>query len=354
MVRQIGRAVHNLASRLRFHEATCWRSSAWPGFPRRGWSRLRPAGAGKLHPLPRPASVSTATAFRPRSNGRCPSLGSGAGQAVPLTADTGSLLVLLGLEPRADRQGAGRPGGEPSLLDLLRRPLERRVHAQGHRSPDRASRRPTRIRGGASPAWRISMPSSRRLRPRRPAGRAVRPGGRPAGRRRSAARWAVSSQAAVSTVGDQRQPAVAVAPDGGFLRRLDEDVLDTPATVYGRLYDAAGQPPRRRAPPARDAPAAPARNPRVAVDPSGHFLAVWADAQGIAGRLFDADKPRRPAPRSCSRRRTFLGLAGRHRRSRGGGFLLLLGRDSGGPRLCDRHDPRAALRPPPDPRQPGR
>ncbi len=65
-----------------------------------------------------------------------PGFGSGPGQAVPLTGDTGVLLVLLEFQRRADGQGARRPGGEPAFLGVLRRALGRRLHADGHRRSD--------------------------------------------------------------------------------------------------------------------------------------------------------------------------------------------------------------------------
>jgi hypothetical protein len=91
--------------------------------------------------------------------------------------------------------------------------------------------------------------------------------------------------AAASSVGGQAAPAVAVAPDGSFLL-VWTDFLDTPATVHGRFYDAAGNPRGAALP--LSAPGVLARNPRVAADPSGRFLAVWSNQQGIAGRLFGA------------------------------------------------------------------
>ena len=90
--------------------------------------------------------------------------------------------------------------------------------------------------------------------------------------------------AAPSSVGGPSAPAVAVAPDGGFLLVWRDD-LDA-ATVHGRLYDAAGNP--RGDPFPLSAPGMPAGNPRTAADPSGRFLAVWPGARGISGRLFGA------------------------------------------------------------------
>jgi hypothetical protein len=91
---------------------------------------------------------------------------------------------------------------------------------------------------------------------------------------------------AASITGGQSVPAVAIAPDGGFLAIWKDD-LDVPATVHGRLYDASGTP--RGAAVRLSAPGAPASDPRVAADPSGRFLAVWSNDQGIAGRLLEPD-----------------------------------------------------------------
>ncbi len=90
-----------------------------------------------------------------------------------------------------------------------------------------------------------------------------------------------------SDAGHREQiPAVAVAPDGSFLV-VWENNFDTPAAVHGRSFDAAGNP---RGPEAvLSAAGELAQNPRAAADSSGSFLAVWSTAQGIAGRRIAAD-----------------------------------------------------------------
>ena len=103
-------------------------------------SSIRPRrGAGECLPAATHASASPATVSRPRLPGRCHRSARERGRPYR-SPRTPALLVLRELEPRAHRQGARRPGGEPSFLGLLRRPLERRLHAQGHRSPDRGRR----------------------------------------------------------------------------------------------------------------------------------------------------------------------------------------------------------------------
>ena len=84
----------------------------------------------------------------------------------------------------------------------------------------------------------------------------------------------------------EQVPAVAVAPDGSFLVVL-ENSYDTPGAVHGRSYDAAGNP---RGPEVTLSAAGElATAPRVAADPSGRFLAVWSTPQGIAGRRYSPD-----------------------------------------------------------------
>ena len=70
---------------------------------------------------------------------------SGHGVAIPLTGDTGILLVLRPGERRAHGESPGRPGNQRQVLGLLRRALERPVHDHGHRHGD-ANRQEVRER----------------------------------------------------------------------------------------------------------------------------------------------------------------------------------------------------------------
>lgn len=72
-------------------------------------------------------------------------------------------------------------------------------------------------------------------------------------------------------------PAVAMGPDGGFIV-VWHSGGERDTTVYGRRFNAAGQPPRSEV---RVAPAeagAKAVEPRVGMDGSGGFVVSWLDS----------------------------------------------------------------------------
>ena len=215
-----------------------------------------------------------------------PGLGSGAGQAVPLTGDTGVFWFF-----------------SSSNLELTVKLLDGRAINRhfwiffGALSDVVYSLKVTDLQTGLqetyqNPAGRFaSVADVNAFRaeapPALPAPAPTAPPARLTGPPAADAPVPLGGEipAAASSVGGQSAPAVAVAPDGGFLLAWKDD-LDTPATVHGRLYDAAGNPRGGALP--LSAPGTLAGNPRAAADPSGRFLAVWSNAQGIAGRLFGA------------------------------------------------------------------
>jgi hypothetical protein len=90
----------------------------------------------------------------------------------------------------------------------------------------------------------------------------------------------------VTTQGSQWDPSVAIGPDGGFMV-----VWAGEADVFGRLYDATGQP---RSGEFRLSSAGAGTGygfgARVAASPTGEFMAVWtADGNRAMARVFDPD-----------------------------------------------------------------
>ena len=111
----------------------------------------------------------------------------GKGQAVALTPDTGYFWFFDAANVEVVAQGSGRQAGQRQALVFLRRPFERRVHADRHRHRDRQGQdlqkpeQPLRQRRGhhgflrscshepasftARGCARPSLPSRRGLRP---------------------------------------------------------------------------------------------------------------------------------------------------------------------------------------------
>ncbi|HET9211746.1 MAG TPA: hypothetical protein VFR03_15165 [Thermoanaerobaculia bacterium] len=86
----------------------------------------------------------------------------------------------------------------------------------------------------------------------------------------------------VTTAGDQREPAVAAGPDGGFMVVWK----GPPAGLQGRLYDSAGRP---RGGEIVLAASAQPEQPRVAADVSGRFMVVWNGEGRVKARVFGPD-----------------------------------------------------------------
>jgi hypothetical protein len=220
-----------------------------------------------------------------------PSLGSGAGQAVPLTGDTGVFwffsssnleLTVKVLDGRAvNRHFWIFFGGLSDVVYTLRVTDLQTGLQETYQNPagrfasvaDVAA-----FQAEVPPALPAPLPAASAVR--HAAGAAAIPtGGAPV---------PVGGEIAAlaSPSGGQSLPALAVAPDGGFLVSWMEGSAAA-GGVRGRFYDPAGNP--RGAVVPLSAAGEPARNPRAAADPTGRFLAVWTSDQGIAGRLFEPD-----------------------------------------------------------------
>ena len=222
----------------------------------------------------------------------------------------GVLLVLLGRERRAGGQGARRPGGEPALLGVLRRALGRPVHADRHRLRTGARAVFTNPRGQLA----SGRTSPRSTRSRRGAARAS--GGPPIPRAvppEAPLRLGPEFQANVTTAGDQLLPAVAVAPDGGFMVVWTQDSNPFSASsfdLFGRLRRRRESAHRRirlnETPLTGYQPRA-----RVAANAAGGYMVVWSDSAargrlaqarllGLAGNPWRGDPARRRQRRRLS------------------------------------------------------
>ncbi len=217
-----------------------------------------------------------------------PSLGSGAGQALPLTADTGVFwffsssnleLTVKVLDGRAVNRhfwvffgGLSNVAYTLKVTDLQTGVVETYQNPAG-RFASVADVSAFNAEAPPAPLVAVrSTPPVRRLGAAAETDTPVPEGG--------------EIPVLASTVGHYQEPAVAVAPDGSFLVVWTND-LGTQASVHGRSYDAAGN---SRGPELLlSAAGEMANNPRAAADRSGGFLAVWYTPQGIAGRRFAAD-----------------------------------------------------------------
>jgi hypothetical protein len=251
---------------------------------RGGWTPARGTTVGCV-----PAATRLCLAgnrFAVEAEWSVPSLGSGAGQAVPLTGDTGVFwffassnleLTVKVLDGRAVNRhfwiffgGLSDVAYSLKVTDLATG-LQETYQNPAERFASVADVVAFRAEAPPAPPVPVAAAPSARFTPPLAADAPVPLGG--------------EIPAAASSIGGQAAPAVAVAPDGSFLLVWTDD-LDTPETVHGRFYDAAGNPRGAALP--LSAPGVLARSPRVAADPSGRFLAVWSNEHGISGRLFGA------------------------------------------------------------------
>ena len=92
----------------------------------------------------------------------------------------------------------------------------------------------------------------------------------------------------VTTQGMQWHPAVAFGPDGGFMVVWSGDSPPYDSDVYGRVYDAQGN-PRGGEIRINDYRQGDQTHPRVAAAFGGGYLVVWEDGGIIVGRLYGAD-----------------------------------------------------------------
>jgi hypothetical protein len=206
-----------------------------------------------------------------------PGLGSGAGQAVPLTGDTGSFwffsssnveLVVKVLDGRAVNRhfwvfygGLSDVEYTLTVTDMATGARETYTNP-AHRLASAAdvSAFDEEAPGGAAPLPAVAPP---------PVSAPLRLG--------------PELQANVTTRDNQSSPAVAVGPDGGFMVTW----LGEPG-VYGRFFAADGRP--RGGEILLNTLATVPERPRVAADSSGRFMVVWSDqGNAVRARLFAAD-----------------------------------------------------------------
>jgi hypothetical protein len=239
--------------------------------------------------LPTATRLCLAGRFQAEVAWTVPSLGSGAGQTVPLTTDTGAFwffassnleLTVKVLDGRAVNRhfwvffgGLSNVAFTLKVTDLRTGVVETYQNPAGRFASvaDVAAFNPE-----APPAPLLSAVHGRAVAATAAAYAPLPLGGE----------IPVYLSAGAEPGRREQVPAVAVAPDGSFLV-VWENSYDTPGSVHGRSFDAAGHP--RGPEVVLSAAGELATDPRVAADPSGRFLAVWSTPQGIAGRRFGAD-----------------------------------------------------------------
>ncbi|HEX3552166.1 MAG TPA: hypothetical protein VIA62_02935 [Thermoanaerobaculia bacterium] len=220
-----------------------------------------------------------------------PGLGSGAGQAVPLTADTGLFwffsssnleLTVKVLDGRTVNRHFWVYYGGLSTVEYTLRITDLQTGAEAiYRNP------PGNIGSGADvSAFNEEVP---------PAGSTL------ARAARSAIPGAVSGETAapiprgpefqvnVTTSGDQFAPAVAVAPDGSFLVAWTSGPVQPPfrTDVFARAYDSAGNPQSGEIR-VNTTTASSQERPRVAANATGQYMVVWNDDTIARARLLDS------------------------------------------------------------------
>jgi hypothetical protein len=212
-----------------------------------------------------------------------PSLGSGAGQAMPLTADTGGFwffsnsnveLIVKVLDGRAVNRHfwvfyGGLSDVEYTLTVTDTATGVRETYTNpAHRLASAAD--VSAFDAEAPPA----APAAPRLVPF--TGPALRQG--------------PELQVNVTTEGIQDDPGVAAGPDGRSMVVWTGPSLagGDPGTsnVYGRLYDPAGRPTTGEI---RLSGAEAAAGARVAAGPAGEFMVVWNGESYLTGRVYGPD-----------------------------------------------------------------
>lgn len=215
-----------------------------------------------------------------------PGFGSGTGQAVPLTGDTGYFwffsdsnveLMVKVLDGRAVNRhfwvfyGAlSDVGYTLTITDLQTGAREVFTNPQGRfasvsditafnpESPPAASRAASPVTAaGASPEAPL--------------------------------RQGTEFQANVTTGGDQLLPAVAMAPDGSFMVVWTQSpgaVSTSPSGLFGRLYDAAGNPRTGEIRLDETPPTGSQLRARVAANAAGNFMVVWSDGSANPLRAY--------------------------------------------------------------------
>ena len=204
-----------------------------------------------------------------------PGLGTGAGQAVPLTDDTGSFWFF-----------------DNSNLELMITVLDGRgVNSHfwvfyGGLSDVEYRITVTDTATGVqeiyvNPAGRLASASDvSAFDPERPpvdpvANDSALP-------ERAPSRLGPEFQVNVTAKGGQGSPAVAIGPDGGSMIVWQGD----PGGAQGRFYDAAGRP--RGGEIVLSPGAVRPQQARVAADASGRYMVVWNDQARVRGRIYSS------------------------------------------------------------------
>jgi len=212
-----------------------------------------------------------------------PGFGSGRGQAVPLTGDTGYFWFF-----------------SDSNVELMVKVLDGRAVNRhfwvffGALSDVGYTLTVTDLQTGArevftNPQGRLASVSDiTAFNPEAPpaASRAALPGAAGSAPPEAPLRLGTEFQANVTTAGDQLLPAVAVAPDGGFMVVWTQNAnpFGSRFDLFGRIYNADGS-PRTGEIRLNQGTFTSTSNPpraRVAAGAAGTFMVVWSDSQFTA------------------------------------------------------------------------
>ncbi len=225
--------------------------------------------------------------FQAEVSWAAPEIGTGVGHSSPLTADTGMFwffsssnleLTVKVLDGRAVNRHFWVFYGGLSSVDYTLTLTDLQTGARAvYRNP------PGHLGSGADvAAFNEEAPAAARLNPAVVSGVVageVAPV--PAG---------AEIPVNVTRAGDQSEPAVAVAPDGKLMVAWSGGPNLVPIfrrDVFGRVYDAAGNPLSGEIRLSTTVSSSQER-PKVAVNAAGQFMAVWTDDTTARGRLFDA------------------------------------------------------------------
>jgi hypothetical protein len=232
--------------------------------------------------------------FRAEVAWTVPGLGSGPGQAVPLTADTGSFWFFSGsnLELVVKVLDGGPVNGHFWVFYGGLSDIEYTLTVTDTQTGlQKTYQNPQgRLASAADVAAFSAEPpppgAAARKAAEKTAAKVAAPTGAPLP---AGSEFPVN----VSTAGDQNEAAVAVAADGGFVVVWTSGTVALAAgnstDVYGRVFDAAGN-PRTGEIRLNQAFTGNQMEPRVAVNAAGEILAVWLDSgKGVEARLFGAD-----------------------------------------------------------------
>jgi hypothetical protein len=219
--------------------------------------------------------------FKAEVTWSAPGFGSGAGQAVALTADTGYFwffsnsnveLMVKVLDGRAVNQHFWVFYGALSDVQYTLTVTDLQTGARAVFSNPRGKLASGSDVAAFNPEPPGALPSG-----------GISPGLPPV---EAPLRLGTEFQANVTTAGDQNLPAVAMAPDGSFLvvwaQNSSPLVSNPPIDLFGRIYDANGNP--RTGEIRLDETPLTGYQPRarVAAGAAGTFMVVWSDSQSTA------------------------------------------------------------------------